>query len=107
MSLQDLMDSDLDNLFFNTDDFAVEAVYTPKAGEAYTIKGYFDREFKDVNPGGEIAVISNTPRFRTAEKSLKAAPGPGDRLTVNNVVYSIKEPQPDGTGIIDLYLHRT
>ena len=43
MTFKDQMANDLDNVFFNTDEFAVEVVYTPKAtGVGQSIKALVD-----------------------------------------------------------------
>ena len=104
MSLKSDMAADLSGVFFNTEDFAESAVYTPKTGSAYSINGHFDAAYESVDPGSGASVMSTHPVFKTYAAALATTPGTGDTLTVNSVVYRVKTSQPDGVGVVDLYL---
>lgn len=91
------------SVFFDTDDFAVSAAFTPRSGGAATnIKGIFDKEYVAVGDGAEVAVAATQPMFQTASAGLTAARG--GTLVVDGVTYTIVEVKPDGTGTTILIL---
>lgn len=96
MSLSDVMDDDLD-LFFNPDDFAVEATLE----DGSTINVIFDRPYEEA-----LKIESNKPTV-TAKASDVASLVHGDIMTLNDVDYVIINIQTDETGVAILYLART
>lgn len=88
--------------FFNTDDFAVAATYTPDGGSPSTVNGIFDDEYFD-EVGGSVGIEGSQPRF-TCKLADVAAVEQGDALTVSGVSYLIVNVQKDGTGIVILIL---
>ena len=90
--------------FYNTDDFAVNATYTPQGGSASTITGIFDEEYQLID-AGSVGVSGSTPVFECASSSVPAA-APGDTLVVNAVTFLVVEVQPDGTGVTVLILEK-
>lgn len=105
MSLADEMANDLENVFFNIDDFAVLCTYSPVGGTSYPVHVIFDKAFSSVNMEGTIPVASTSPMAKLRESELQAAPAPGDMLIISGNSYRILEPEPDGHGIMVLRLH--
>ena len=90
------------NAFFDTDDFAVAATFTPDGGSPSTVNGIFDDEYFD-EVGGSVGIEGSQPRF-TCKLDDLAAVEQGDALTVSGVAYEIVNVQKDGTGIVVLVL---
>ncbi|MEN6623606.1 MAG: hypothetical protein ABFD50_18930 [Smithella sp.] len=100
MTLKTDMASDLDNVFFSTDEFAVAAVYTPSDGTASSIDVIIDKEA----PGTTFG-MSGTRITCTAKASDMPAANPGETLIIEGTTYKIKNP-PHYTadGIIEMEL---
>ena len=97
MSLLDIIDNDLDAVYFNTDDFAKDATWTPDGGSATAIKVIFDDEYTGTNIGtGEI---DNADPMVRIKSSTVSAVSQGDTIIVDTVTYYVKSVQPDGTGV--------
>lgn len=90
------------NEFLSTDDFAVEATFTPSAGDAATIRGIFDAEFVAIDPGGSVGVSTAAPMFQA--RTVDVTNAYGGTLAVNSTTYDIIEVRPDGTGMTTLIL---
>lgn len=90
-------------VFFNTNDFGVNATFTPRTGGASsTIKGIFDKEFVAVGDGGEVEVASTDPVFQCKSSDITNARG--GTLVISGVTYNIVVEKPDGTGVTMLVL---
>jgi hypothetical protein len=100
MTLKDDMADDLENVFFNKDEFAEEWTYHPFGGVDYPITPIFDNEYQSVGPGGSVEINSTNPNIRLRESELHAAPGPKDEVTGRGIRYSLTTPEPDGVGTI-------
>jgi len=91
-------------IYFNsTDGMAVDATYTAKqyahdSSQSTTVPGIFDNEYIEIND-----VSSSRPIFMF-ESSKITSPVRGDKLTINSIVYTVKEIQPDGTGVTTFVL---
>lgn len=89
-------------VFFDVDDFGVAATYRRGVTNS-TVNGIFDNEFVQVEVG-EVPYDSTEPVFYCRTADLPAGFTVGDRLTVSTVPYTIREFQPDGTGVSKLRL---
>lgn len=92
-------------VFFDTDDFAVSATYTPAGGSASTISGIFDDEYEPIEVGGFVPVASSSPVFQCKTSDVSSA-AEGDALTVNSTSYLIRTVMDDGTGTTMLQLEK-
>ena len=92
-------------VFFDSDDFAVSATYTPSGGTATSISGIFDDTFETVETGGFIPVASSSPMFQVKTSDVSSA-AEGDALTVNSTSYVIRVVMDDGTGVTMLQLEK-
>jgi len=90
------------NEFLNTDDFAVEATFTPSVGDAATIYGIFDAEYVTIDPGGTVGISTAAPVFQA--RTVDVVGAYGGTLAVNSTTYDIIEVRPDGTGMTTLIL---
>ena len=88
--------ADLEQLFAN--DFSIAATHSGS-----TVRGIFDNEYSEADPGGEVGFTSSEPRFtcRTSEISSAVT---GDTITISGTIYTIREIMPDGTGVTELLL---
>jgi hypothetical protein len=89
MTFKSQLADDLENVFYNTDEFGASAALTIGAGEPVPIKGDFTKEFlasEDVETGKSI--------FETASTNVASA-SHGDTLVINSVTYYIIGIHPD------------
>lgn len=91
------------DVFFNTDDFGVNATFTPRTGGASTtVKGIFDKEFVAVGDADQMEVAATDPVFQC--KTSEVPNARGGTLVINSVTYNIVTDKPDGTGVSMLVL---
>lgn len=98
-----LADDDLD-IFFSNSDVAKTATYTPAVGTAKPVQVIFDAPFGLTSAQG-IDYQSDVPAV-TIKTSDVPSVGEGDTLTIDGVVFKVKEIQPDGTGISRIILSK-
>lgn len=96
---------DLDD-FLGTDDFAVLATITPKAGRVRLVSGIYDDKYLNAFTG-EYEIDSSRPRFE-CKLSDVAGLHRGDAISVpgEGRFVLMTEPQADGTGMAKLELAR-
>jgi hypothetical protein len=88
---------------FDTDDFAIAVIYTPRgyphpSSVSATINGIFDRAY--VSAGGiegyaPVLLVDDSDLFSNIK---------GGKVICDGDIYTIKEYQPDGTGLATLIL---
>lgn len=91
--------------FFDADDLAVAATYTPKgyphpSSKSRTVNGIFDHEFVAV-----ADIESETPVFWCVADDVTDATH-GASIRVSGADYTIRGSQPDGTGMTRLVLEK-
>lgn len=102
-------------IFLNPDEFGVEALYAPRDdGLPVPVDGLFDDAHKQFDPnrwpGTDYqqqigAKFSSTgPTFACQRAHLPDGGRRRSKLTLEGVVYTVQDVQPDGTGIIVLVL---
>lgn len=92
------------NVFLSAAEFGVAATYTPVGQSARMINGIFDAAWQDLNVGLELGVNGVSPRILVAEADLVSGGRRGDTFTINGKTYITKDPQPDGTGMVNCLL---
>jgi hypothetical protein len=92
-------------VFFEADDFAVTASYTPQGGSSTNVLGIYDQEYLELDSGGSVAFAINQPRFQCATASVSSA-AEGDTMVISGVSYRVTVVQPDGTGVTTLVLEK-
>lgn len=106
-------DDDLRAVFFDADDFGVEATITPNGGEPFTVMGIFDAHpifdptlskhqvgFK----GGGMQNTGASPQFRCRASEVANVKGGRATLVVNGTTFNVWDVRPDGTGLTMLIL---
>ena len=92
------------SIYFNsTDGMAVDATYTSKlfahpSSQSETVPGIFDNEYIEIED-----VSSSRPVFMYESAQITSI-ARGDKLTINSIVYTVRDFQPDGTGSTVLVL---
>lgn len=104
MTLQSVIQNDIDNLLFT--DSAVDAVYTPQGGQAASIKVIFDNQYQTIELlDGGVGVESTSPSILCRTSDISGVKH-GDTLVISGTTYYITGVQPDGTGITRLMLSK-
>lgn len=81
-------------VFLRSQDFAYDATYN-----AGTVPVIFDRDF--VDEGG----FQGTGPMIFADEDDFAGAQQGENITIDSIVYTLEEFQPEGTGFIFIRLH--
>lgn len=85
--------------FFNSDEFAVSATYTPAGGTAATIKVLLDKE------DGALLGMEGTRLTCLAKTADVSAAKPKDTIVIAGTTYKIKSPPfHDESGITEIEL---
>ena len=91
------------SLFFDTDEFAVEATATTRAGATLQLKVIFDAPPADAFGAGGME--ASQPAVLVATSAVEAL-RQGDLFVVGARSYRVENTQPDGTGVTRLLLER-
>jgi len=84
MTFQSDLATDLSEVFFNTEEFSEEIVYTPSGGEASTIDVIVSQEDPTIQtpaPPGDTMIVA-------AKYADIASPGRGDTFTINSETWN-------------------
>ena len=101
-----LLNSDLDSVFFNNQEFARSVSYTHTTGESRVYNVIFDEPFIEANPGSEISINITNPQVKIKQDAFVRYPMKGDSLVYKGVIFVVDAIRPDGVGVMLLYLHR-
>jgi len=84
-----------------------DVTYTPGAGDAVTARGIFDAAYVRVD-AGNAGLSSSFPAVFLSLDDLPSDPSDdeGCRITRANVVYKVREAEPDGMGRVVLFLQQ-
>ncbi len=96
MTLKDRIAADLESVFYNTDEFAVAAEYTPASGTKRDIRVVADYGDGDEYRGADSYGVRCTMRIRTSEV---AQPARSDRVTINGVSWIVIGADPSDDGL--------
>lgn len=87
------------------DVFGVSATYTPAAGPAHAIMAILDAPGTLVEVSGTVPVQTTTPTLDMREADLTpAVAAQGDTVTIGVTTYEVGHVEPDGNGMVRLYL---
>jgi len=101
----DNLDDDLENIF-NADDFNVPAIFTPQpSGTPEQLNVIFNAEFESVDPEGQAEISTDKPNIYIHDTAFLSAPKQDDHFLIKGILYEILEVQPDGTGVIVIFLN--
>lgn len=95
---------DLDEVFFNNEEFAEPGEYHYASGEIIIIQGIFDNDYTSVDVDTGAPVQGLNPRFAIATSKLPKETKQNDFIIIRGINYRIITRQDDGTGVTDLYL---
>jgi hypothetical protein len=98
--------NDLNNIFFNSQEFAVSARYIHRLNtqtpQIYAV--IFDDPHATMKAGdGEYSSIR--PQFQIAQHKLKYAISKKDEVTICGIKYIVDEYMTDGVGVVTVYLN--
>ena len=100
MALSTNLATDLNDVFFSSDDFAVSATWTPSGEAAQTVKGIFDKEFIEVEIGDTIVQERElTFTCQSSDLTSPAQIAEDDTLAIDSVTYVVIREEKDGTGV--------
>jgi len=105
MTLSTLLLSDLPTLTA-VDDFGIALLYSAQADagthptNATAITGIFDNQYSEINGMGAVR-----PQITCATADVSDA-SDGAKITADSVVYTVRSPQHDGTGVSVLILEK-
>lgn len=71
-----------------------------------SVTGIFDNGFAG-NSGSQFGVESTSPSFTCKQADLTAGFDEETTVVINGVTYTVRDPQPDGTGMITLTLRKS
>jgi hypothetical protein len=99
-------------VFFDPDDFGVEATITPSDGAPFTVLGIFDARPIENRPLINAQVgfkdgMQNTgagPQFRCRTSDVAAVKAGRATLAIGETTYNVWDTKPDGTGTTVLIL---
>ena len=106
MSLIDDLDDDLVDIF-TSDDFNVPAIFTPQnpAGTPENVEVIFNAEFEEADPEGPGSVATDRPNISVNDGAFSAKPKQDDHFLIKGILYSVFQSQPDGTGLLLIFLN--
>ena len=97
MTLKTDIIADLDNTFFNNDEFSDDLTLAPAGMEARTIKGIPTDPYESLNPATN-EVETTAPTALVMSSDVVDIANHGDTITRGTTVYEIIGIQPGGTG---------
>lgn len=89
-------------VFFSPSDFGVSATYL-RATARHAVTGIFDREYVAADVA-EVAFATTEPVFHLRSAHVPAGAVPGDRLVIDGASWTVRNIEPDGTGVTRLRL---
>jgi len=99
------METDLEEGFFNDEEFADEYTYIHQNGYSFPLTGIFDEDTVLVDPDTMASVTSRNPLFTCQTSDFKFSPTKGDKMIINGTNYQVVHAEPDGTGVSEIELH--
>ena len=82
--------------------FGTTATYTYASDSTTTeVKGVFNNDFVEVQ-----GIVTRAPSFRMKLSDLTDEPTETDTITINSIIYVVREHQPDSHGATTIILER-
>lgn len=100
-----LMETDLEEGFFNTTEFAETSLYIHKDGYQFPLVVIFDNESVEVDAATNTPVLSKDPVCQCQSSDFVREYKKGDLMVVRGVRYQVVSNEPDGTGVSIIQLH--
>jgi|GEM_PF-3215475 len=103
---QKMLEQDMDELFFNTDEFAINITYHhSRDNTSQTIPALFDNDFDTIGMDG-LEVMAGHPRILIKAKSIHPQPVEGDQVIVEGLRYNVFGVPGTNLGMTEIYLKR-
>lgn len=94
------------SILFDPADFGSPVTYRPAGGGVFEIVGIFTAAHT-VAAGGDFPGVSTlSPVLTLSDSALPVGATQGDQLTVKGADYSVRDIQPDGTGLSRIVLEK-
>jgi hypothetical protein len=100
----DNVENDLNNVFFNAQEFARPVKIVFKDGAVLNTKGIFDNEYTTVERG-ELEYQASMPRVWLQSSKLPQKYFEIEYIEIDGTQYTDVTCEPDGTGVTDITLH--
>ena len=100
------LESDLDEVFFNNEEFADDAQYIYNPYGPFNIPVIFDREYVEVNPGVGAGVQMTSPTIMAQASKFRYMPNKNDRVVIRGERFRVMTAEPDGVGLFVFKLYR-
>ncbi|TPE52594.1 head-tail joining protein [Amaricoccus solimangrovi] len=95
------------DVFFDPEDFGEVGTYAHD-GAAVALAGIFSAAQAETAPLGDWPGVSTVaPRFTCRAAALPEGAAAGDTLTLGGVAWTVRDIEPDGTGLARLIVERT
>lgn len=85
-----------------------EALYLPKSGGQFSVKGPFDDRAREVDPDTNQLISSNVFTFGLHLSDIPVSPSKGDKLIIDGTAYQVIKSEEDGVPGVStvLILHK-
>lgn len=100
-----LMETDLEEGFFSTSEFAETSLYIHKDGYQFPLVIIFDNESVEIDSATNTPVLSRNPVCQCQTLDFVREYKKGDIMIVRGVRYQVISNEPDGTGVSIIQLH--
>jgi len=100
-----LMETDLQEGFFNEKEFAIYGTYIYKNGISFRLPIIYDNEMVTIDPDTGAEVLSRQPMIQAQTRDFINKPDKGDKIIIGGIRYQIIDHIPDGTGVSIFRLH--
>lgn len=102
-----VMETDLQNVFFNGSDFNESArVYHATLGAWYSYSVDFDDPSTTIDFGADANLSDLKPQIMIPNYALKAKFSKQDKITVRGTQYLVEDVNNDGVGVTTVFLRR-
>lgn len=100
------METDLESVIMNPDEFAEEIIFTFSDGTEKTFNAIFDDESTQVDPETGVPVLSNIPILWFQTSKLNRRIEKDTKVEIRGAMFQIVKDEPDGTGLTQLTLQK-
>lgn len=99
-----IMEEDLEETFFNDQEFAEDVQYTHSTGTSTIYKGLYDDPTTSISATSDVEVTLLRPQVMVREKQLQKNVSKKDRLTIRGIRYIVDDYVSNGVGILTIFL---
>ncbi len=103
---KEYLEDDLDDVFINTDEFAIPGIYIDSENNSYSLPGIYSYPYQEASPDVTVGMQSMAPIYKIQESDIVGVVKRGDKLKICHGTFEVVEARPDGVGVMDLTLHK-